>query len=273
MSKPMKFPILVSGMLISLLGVSVQSYASLTGDVSIDFEAADDTGDPMPSAVFPSFGQVYLEDGVEHTAIGFGTSPGNSIGVTTGGTSHMHGSSTGGSNTSQLEADSGGGLFQLADGDAFSIAGLDVAALNLGLADGSSSTMTFRGYTNAGLSNSVDLQIDQSANGTTLDFTGTAGFSEIYLLEYFFDAPGRGNDPGTTPNFANLVLELDNVALGAIATAPPVVPPVIPPVVPPVVPPVAPPAPVPLPAAVYLFGTGLLGLFGYRRKNVDVSLG
>ena len=74
MSKFKKPPILVSGMLISILGVSGQAYAALASDVVIDFQAADDTGDPMPSAVFPAFGNVYLEDGVEHTAIGFGTS-------------------------------------------------------------------------------------------------------------------------------------------------------------------------------------------------------
>jgi len=247
MSKCMKFPILVSGMLVSILGVSGQAYASLASDVVIDFEAADDTGNPMPSAVFPAFNQHYLEDGVQHSAIGFGTAPGDSIGNTSGGTSHMHGSSSGGSKTSQLEADSGGGLFQLADGMSFSVAGLDVAALNLGLTDGTSSTLTFRGYTDAGLSNAVDFQIDQSANGTTLDFTSTPGFNEVYLLEYFFDAPGRGNDPGATPNFSNLVLEMDNVALGPVA-------------------------PIPLPAAVYLFGTGLLGLSRFRRKSVSASI-
>ena len=259
MNKFLKPAGLIGGVLIGFFGISWQANAHLLpGGVVIDFEADSTNGQPMPAAVFPAFSQVYIEDGVEHSAIGFGTAPGNSIGVNSGGTSHMHGANTGGSRVSQHEADAGGGLFQLADGDPFAVKGFDVAGLNLALTDGSQSTMTLRGYTSADFSTFVDVILgddgagnpiglfdtDPGLNGTHVHLDDIAGLQNIYLFEYFFNASGRGNNPGTNPLFADLLFEIDNLELDNVAA-------------------------VPVPAAVYLFGAGLLGLFGVRKKQSE----
>lgn len=262
----LRIPIFAYSCWALLLGGSTQAIAHLPpAGVVIDFEDSDNPGlDPLPAAVFPAFGQFYLEEGVINAAIGFGSAPGASIGNIASGTSHLHGSrnvSTG-NNASQLEADAGGGYFQLADGDVFSVLGLDIATLNLGLVGGGFSTLTFRGYTSADFSTAFDVVIgDDSAgnpvdiigglfetetgagiNGTHIHLDDVDEFGSIYLLEYFFDAPGRGSNPGTTPAFANLLVELDNVEFGPEVSA------------------------VPLPAAAYLFVSALFGLGVWRRK-------
>jgi hypothetical protein len=268
MNKFLKRSSLAGGLLVMVLGISGQASAHLLpGGVVIDF--GEDVASPsyaIPASVFPAFGQSYNEEGVVHSAIGFGTTPGNSMGVMSGGTSHVHGNNLNGSWISQLAPDAGGGFFQLADKDAFSVGGLDVSKIELTLADGTESTLTFRAYTDAAFSSWTDVVVGETNgspfdvvggvfdtetgpgfNGTHLHLDEVAAFGEVYLLEYFFDAPGRGNDPGAVANFSPLILELDNIELGQVAA-------------------------VPVPAAVYLFGTGLLGLLGVRKKQVGVSV-
>ncbi len=156
-------------------------------------------------------------------------------------------------------------FFQLVDSGPFSILGLDVANLNLGLVSGGTSSLTFRGYTSADYSTFFDVQIGETAgtptnvaggsllfetgaafNGTHIHLDDVTEFGSLYLFEYFFDAPGRGNDPALIPNYANLLIELDNVEFGPEVSA------------------------VPVPAALYLFGSALFGLTGIGRKNSNV---
>ncbi len=247
MNKTTHNSLLTVGLLIGTLVMSDQVSAGLVGDVVIDFEGDDATGTQMPAAVFPAFGQSYIEDGVVHTAIGFDTSPGNSLGVGSGGTSHLHGTTSGENRFSFLEPDSGGGLFQLADGMAFSAKSMDISALSLDLVGGGASTVTFRGYKDSALTDTVDLSIDKNV-GSSLDFGDT--FNSVYLLEYFFDASGRGNDPSTNAAFSNLKIGLDNVVLGA----------------PVINNPEPPPSNVPVPAAVWFFVSAIGGL-GFMRKK------
>ncbi len=232
------------GLLAGTMAISGQALAGLASDVVIDFEKDDIDGIQMNSAVSSTFSQSYIEDGVLHSSIGFGTLPGKSMGDIGGGLSHVHGESANNSRVSMLEADAGGGLFQLVDGMAFSAKNLDIAGLALDLVGGGESTVTFRGYKDAAYTDAVDFTIDKSV-GSSLDFGDT--FNSIYLLEYWFDAPGRGNDPGATAAFGDLKIALDNVVFGAAVTAPP--------------------ANVPVPAAVWLFVSAISGLGLLRRKK------
>ncbi len=248
MNKAKHNSLLTAGLLIGTLAMSGQALAGLVGDVVIDFEGDDATGTQMSAAVFPAFSQSYIEDGVVHTAIGFGTSPGNSIGVATGTTSHLHGTTSGENRFSFLEPDSGGGLFQLADGMAFSAKSMDIIEPSLDLVGGGASTVTFRGYKDSALTDTVDLTIDKNV-GSSLDFGDT--FNSVYLLEYFFDAPGRGNDPANNAAFSKLKIGFDNVVFGA----------------PVINSPEPPPSNVPVPAAVWLFVSAIGGLGFIRRKK------
>lgn len=239
------------------------------------------TPGPAAASIFPAFGQSYVEQNIQFSAIGFGTVPGNSIGNVAGGGSHVHGeiqaSATDPNNhVIALLADSGGGMFQLADHSAFGFGGVDVASMNLNLVNGGQTTMTFRGYTSADYSTWFDVTLAGGGDGLTPTITqgpcvtavcteagnGTNGFlgthlhmdnfaemQNVYLVEYFYDVLGRGNDGSLNPNLGNLVIRLDNLQLTA-------------------------PAAVPLPAAAWLFGTGLLGLFGIggrRRKPGEAT--
>ncbi len=229
----------------------------------------------LPGAVFPRDGQDYVQDGIQYSAIGFGTAPGLSVGTIAndfgGGSSHVHGQTTGGSRVGELAADAGGGFFKLLDGDPFSVAGLDVARFSSAMQDGSNGTLNFRGYTSADFTSFTDVTLGVDAlgnmfsvggnfateigtptngfNGTHLHLDDVSAFGELYLFEYWFDAFGRATNPIFSPNSnngLNLAVEIDNVEFGAVVSA------------------------VPVPAAAYLFCTALLGLGGLSRKKEAV---
>jgi len=272
MNKFIKHSAVAGGLLVGMLSVSGQASAHLAGETTFDFSSGifRDAFDPqtpiaiaMPGAVFSRDTQDYIQDGIQHSSIGFGTDPGFSVATFDddfgGGTSHVHGGTTNGSRVSQLEADAGGGFFKLLDGDAFSIGGLDVASMNLALVGGGFSTVTFRGYTSADFSAHVDVTLGDGTsnavtsadfdtetgagfNGTHLHLDEVVGFGELYLFEYWFDEVGRANNPAFVPTANNLLIEIDNVEFGPEVSH------------------------VPVPAAVYLFGTALLGLGGMRKK-------
>ncbi len=225
------------------------------GGVVIDFDGDDVNGKSIPISVFPAFDEFYLEDSVVHSAIGFGTAPGDSIGNIGGKDSHIHGVISGdGTFGSELAGDAGGGLFQLQDGDAFSMLGFDISELEL---DANHSSMTFRGYTSADFLNWYDVTLtagaggvpvvtdgadtvptDAVAAGTHVHLDDVAAFGSLYLFEYFYDNPGRGFEPN-----APLKIVLDNVEIGPEVAA------------------------VPVPAAVYLFGSALFGLVGMGNRQ------
>lgn len=243
--------------LAGILGGAGPAMATIPlGGVTIDFDGDDRNGLAIGASVFPAFSQYYLEDGVVHSAIGFGTDPGDSIGNTAGGGSHVHGYASGdGSIGSELAGDSGGGFFQLQDGNAFSMLGMDISQLEL---DATHNSMTFRGYTSADFSSWYDVSLTSGGNGaplvtdgsdlvsTSLGAAGThvhlsdvAEFGSLYLFEYFYDNPGRALNPNQT----GLSLVLDNVMIGPEVVA------------------------APIPAAAYLFGSALVGMLGFGRRN------
>ncbi len=262
---------LLSGLFAVMVGVSSGVSAGLTTNVTLDFDGDDLTGEAMLAAVFPASGHFYLEEGMMHSAIGFGTTPGNSIGVFTPEfTSHVHGNSETSSRISRLEPDAGGGLFMLADGDPFSFIGFDLASFNMNLATSGTTSVTMRGYTSSDYSTFYDIQIGSTggaatdgsnatdvngdglvfssgSNGTRVDVDSVAEFGELYLLEYWFDLSGRGIDPASNSESANLLFGIDNAEFGSVAT-------------------------VPVPAAAYLFGSAVLGLFGANRKRRHTAL-
>jgi len=252
---------------LGLLSITGQAFAHLsTGGVVIDFEDGDAPGlGPMLASVQPAFAGFYLEEGVIHSAIGFDGARGSlaTIGNFGAGGSHIHGFDTGGSRVSQLAPDAGGGFFELFDHDAFSVQGMDVAGLMLNQLDGTKTTLTLRGYSDANFTQWTDVilgggdngssvtsingdfltETGAGINGTHIHLDDIAEFGSVYLFEYFFDASGRGVNPA--PNFNNnsLLFEMDNVEFGTVSS-------------------------VPVPAAAYLFASALLGLGSLRRKKV-----
>jgi len=267
MNEFVKQAIFAGSFAVSLLGMSGQAAAHIAADGFVVGFDSDINGAFMPAAVFPRSGEFYNEENMIHTAIGFGSAPGleNSLFQTSSGTSHLHGDTINDSRTSSLEPDAGGGMFELGDKAPFSLLGMDIAKLDLSLVGGRTSTMTIRGYTSADFSSSHDVIIGEAGgnpvdvaggvfdtetgadiNGTHLHFDEVAEFGELYLVEYFFDAPGRATNPTLISNFDNLQVALDNVEFGPVVSS------------------------VPVPAAVYLLGTALLGLGGIRKKQVIV---
>lgn len=264
------------------MGLAGQASAHLTGPVTMDFQGA---GNIMPAAVGPtSPDKEYVQNGIFHTAVGFAAGPGDFTNSTPAG-SHVHGAlnNTGTpTQVTQLEADSGGGLFTLqgnvafdfglsqfgdyntATAEAFSFVSADVPTLQLRhLAPGfpptldpnNKANLTIRGYTSADLSQSFDFVIEEGdvAPGTLgYNFINQdSRFESVYLVEYFFDGdgvntdgPGRGNNPTSNSAWGQLLVEFNNVNFDA-----------------------APASAVPVPAAVWLFGTGLVGLLGIGRRQ------
>ena len=269
---------------LSLFGFGGQASAHVPpGGVTVTYDSGTilnaagnvvKTGAALPGSLFSS-ANSYVENTVQTGAIGFGTVPGDPLNAA-GGFSHIHGVANplGSTNTTaEYLRDSGGGFFRQFDGAAFSIAGMDVANLNLSLTSLPATTITLRGYTSADFSTFTDAILTSNAgtdiNGVTTNVTalndgshpifdsevgnttngflgthihldGVADFQNIYLFEYFYTGQ-RGIDNSFTTNRSSLVFGIDNVVFA--------------------------PAAVPLPAAVYLFGTGIIGLFGAGRKR------
>ncbi len=284
-------PVVVSlGLLTSTGQAAVFTGGTMTFDnganKSVSVKGVKKTPGPMAASVFPGFGQSYVENGIEFSAIGFGakgngTKPGNSIGNPFSLGSHVHGEVQSASNPNRVVAlfsDSAGGMFQLEDHSAFGVGGVDVADLNLNMLKNSKpngqTTMTIRGYTSSDFSTFFDVKLAGGADGMTPTITqgpcattactakgnATNGFlgthlfldnfkelQDVYLVEYWYDSLGRGKDGSLNPDFGNLKIRLDNLQLTA-------------------------PQAVPLPAAAWLFGTGLLGLFGLGRNRQNVSV-
>lgn len=236
-----------------LLGSSVTAHAHLAAIEIFDFDngvsvsGATATTTQMPAAVSPAFSQYYTQHGIQHSAIGFGTAPGDSIGNFGSGFSHLHGEThvPTNSRTSVLEADAGGGFFRLLDGDEFSVHGMDVIDLTTALVGGGNTTLTLRGYTAPDFSTFHDEIITPAASGTHLHLDGVHDFETIYMLEYFFTGVGRAADPSANPAFANLHFQIDNIEFGPPAVG----------------------THVPVPAAVYLLGSALSGLVATRRRK------
>jgi len=283
MFKYIKLAAVVLGLLASAGQVSAHVFPGgslMTFDNGSNVSSTASIPGSMAASVFPSLGQSYVEQGIQHSAIGFGTPAGNSIGnfINPGlAGSHVHGEAAGGSRVSAYLSDSGGGLIKLVDGSNFGVGGLDVASMNfnLGTSTGPSTgltTMTLRGYTSADFLSFVDVKLSSTAdgltptltqgicatamcteagnaangfNGTHLHLDNIADFQNIYLLEYFCDSVGRATDGAGVANLQKLAFRIDNVALTS---------------------------PVPLPAAVYLFGTGIMGLFGAARRCRKASV-
>jgi len=253
----------------STLLISSQAMAHIPpGGVVLDFNSGrtvsltDSTGTAgLSASVFPAFGQYYSEKGVWFTAIGFGTDPGfsNNVGVFTGG-SHVHSQDPDGNGNfvAELAGDSGGAVYQLADGDAFAMAGLDVANLTL---NNNFTSLTLRGYTDSNYTNwhdvilsqdntgaitvddggmSVDTETGAGFRGTHVHLDDVADFGKVYLFEYFFNDKDGNSWRGVNPN-SNINISVDNVEIA--------------------------PATVPVPAAVYLFGSALFGMMSLGRKR------
>lgn len=273
---------------IAMLGLSGQALADVANGTIVTFDNGtnfknDGNGNINPivgnmdSAIFPAGGETYQENGVSHSAIGFGTTPGNSIGVASGGGSHVHGTTFDpfglNNRVSQLEADAGGGLFQLNDRDPFEMHAFEILGLetrNVGTVPLEFSDVVLRGYRqdvfNGGdVNDFIEVTLDgqqlladwnaAAAGGGAdhaleIDVVGLSGdFSNIYLFEYWLggaNGPGRGNDPAADSKWQGLIIEIDNAEFNNATV-------------------------VPIPAAVYLFGTGLVGLLSIgRRKQLGV---
>ncbi|MFK5951380.1 MAG: hypothetical protein QM500_21710 [Methylococcales bacterium] len=267
-----------------VLAVSSQASAHLLpGGVSLDFSSGstvtltDPVGTPgLGASVFPFAGQYYSEKGVFLSAIGFGTSPGfaNNVGNFTGGLSHVHSNDplNNGNLVAELAGDSGGAAYQLSDGHAFSVNGLDIQGLQLNTLFDS---MTIRGYTSADLGSWYDVMLSNDVNGNAVVMDGStavatqtgtdaltgqvfrgthvhlddvAAFGDLYLFEYFYNRNNGDSFRGLNPNQGALSFRIDNLEVSAPVSA------------------------VPVPAAAYLFASAMIGLVGVGRKRKITEL-
>lgn len=213
-------------------------HADLAGDITIDFELGDYynspgnlafAGIPMPGTV----GSIdyYLEEGVRHQSIAFSNGdPG----------SHLHGNLGTGSLgfRSQLAPDSGGGVFVLDDGGAFSLLAWD-NLFGQSFDTSIDEDLNVTGYA-ADDSGPFSVVLDENIYGApgdpNPDFLALdARFGNVNRIEYWYNATGRG----VLGHPFNQVVLLDNVMLGA---------------------------PVPIPAALPLLLSGLLGIVGFAKK-------
>ena len=227
----------ITGMLIiTAMPILNTAYASLASTVTIDFEAGDwlffdGFGNPqeIQNIQLPSavFDQGYY---LEEGVEHRAIPFGGGAGGTT---SHVHGftnAATGNSTRqSEFSDDSGGGLFTLHDGGNFSLQTWEDEFIG--------DDITVRGYQSGGAF--FDVTLDNAIYGSRTDSPDfmdlDSRFGNIVLVEYFFTSPGRGFAGAAGVNFL-----VDNIALGA---------------------------PVPLPASIFLFMSGLFGMFGVARKR------
>jgi hypothetical protein len=190
----------------------------------------------MPAAVFGTLGQSYAQGGFETTSIDFN----DAANVT----SHIHGADSGGSRVSQLEADAGGALFRSASGADFSFDSWDMVTLNTAITTGGDSVFHVAGLNNGATVADITLT---SADTGAVDFLALdSGFGNVDQVEYWFDAPGRGEDPAAGVGLLNLLAEVDNVSFSDAAI---------------------PPIPEPETYAMLLVGLGLVGFAAHRRRN------
>ncbi len=219
----------------TMLALSTLLVFFYLGQVNAHTRIMDFDDPPMPSAVFGSFGATHNQNGIEHTSIAFNNlSP----------LSHIHGAlnAVWGSRVSQLEADAGGALFRNESGENFAFDRWDIVTLDTAITTGGVSNLHVVGFDD-GLQ--VAERILTSADaGTTINF-GPA-FNNVDLVEYWFELPGRGEDPQLGEGLLNLLVEIDNVHFEHAVS----------------------PVPEPETYAMLLVGLGLVG-FAARRRSKD----
>ncbi len=155
----------------------------------------------MPAAVFGGFGGIHIEDGFETTSIAF-----NDL---ANPTSHIHGALNlgTGSRVSQLEADAGGAIFRATSGDNFAFTSWDMPTLDTAVTTGGVSNLHVVGFDDG--AQVAETILTSAAAGTTVSFG--AAFGNVDLVEYWFELPGRGEDPAAGVGLLNLLAEVDNV--------------------------------------------------------------
>jgi hypothetical protein len=190
----------------------------------------------MPAAVFGGLGQPYVQSGFEHTSIDFNSGT---------NTSSVNGADSGGSRVSQLGADAGGALFRSATpGEHFAFGSWEMTTLNTAIDGGGDSVLHV-----VGLRDGVtvaDVSLTHAEDGNTIQFFSMDNdFGNVDQVEYWFDAPGRGENPVFGIGLQNLLAEVDEVNFG---DAIPVVP-------------------EPETYAMLLVGLGLVGFAAHRRRT------
>lgn len=171
------------------------------GQVHAQTEVMDFDTPVMPAAVFGGFGGVHVEGGFETTSVAF-----NDL---ANPTSHIHGALNVGtaSRVSQLEADAGGALFRASSGDNFSFTSWDMVTLDTAVTTGGASNLHIVGFDNG--AQVAETILTSADAGTTVNFG--AAFGNVDLVEYWFESPGRGEDPAAGIGLLNLLAEVDNV--------------------------------------------------------------
>lgn len=227
-----KKELLATSMLLSMFYVG-QAHAV---DTVMDFGDVL-SGTHMRPQVSNEAGQVFSQNGFETTSIDF-SDPSNLS------ASHIHGKVAADLNVfSRLEADAGGAIFRATSGQDFSFKSWDIIDLNLINIPTGNSVLQI-----VGLNDNIQVAstaLTPSANGTVDFLSLDSGFGNVDLVEYWFDAPGRGEDPALFSGLSLLVVDVDNVTFGAPIPA----------------------VPEPETYAMFLIGLGLVGFAANRRRT------
>jgi len=227
----------------AVLTTAALSIAFYLGQTHAQVQVMDFDTPSLPAALFADFSDPHVEGDFEHTAISFSEGTNDPTNLT----SHIHGNTSGGSRTSELEADAGGALFRRADGSDFSFESWDVVQLVTAITPaggGGDSTVHVVGI-NDGVT-VADVTLTSADAGSTIDFLAlNSAFGNVDLVEYYFDPAGRGNNPINVAGLENLDLLVDNVTFNDTI----------------------PPVPEPETYAMLLVGLGLVGFAANRRRN------
>ena len=175
-------------------------------DEIMDFGDPLVAGSVMPAQVSNNADQVYSQNGFETTSINFSDPLNLSV-------SHIHGKVAPDLNVfSRLEADAGGALFRASSGEDFSFKSWDIIEFNMTLIPDGEAALHVVGLNDGIEVASVDLT--QNDSGSIDFYSLDKGFGDVDLVEYWFNPPGRGEDPALFAGLNFLQADIDNVTFG-----------------------------------------------------------
>lgn len=212
------------------MAMGTQIYAENQSHAAVmDFDTP-----PMSASVFGNFDQFHEEEGLRTTSIIFNdpaklTSHIHGQQQILDGDGHDHGDGSSSNRTSTLHSDAGGGVFRAATGNKFSFQSMDIPFMLTTLGGGGNAVLHVVGLRDGAVVASV--QLTSASSGTTVNFLAlNSEFGNVDQVEYWFDPPGRGEDPQDPPapytavQVQDLIVQIDNVTFDLTPVAPTPIP-------------------------------------------------